>query len=104
MKQHKITKISAKAAIKGVAVQPKTVLTDICRIANQYSDRARKKVRSLLSRKQVINIFQNGSVDQRDALCSYLGDLRLSEYSDILVNVLRTDVSGCVRHEAAYAL
>ena len=73
-------------------------------IANKHLDSGASELRRVLSRRIVRSVLENGDVDERDTMCNLIGEFRLGEYSDLLVDVLKNDDSPCVRHDAAFAL
>lgn len=66
-----------------------------------------EKARDILKRfpsARLANAFANGNAYQRCDLCSILVDLTSDQHIPILIGVLASDESPCVRHEAAFAL
>lgn len=70
----------------------------------QTRSNAAEVVLKHLTKKDVEHVVSCGDASQRTDMCSVLAELKLRNFTSIIIHLLKQDESACVRHEAAFAL
>jgi HEAT repeat protein len=104
MKDNKSLNLMANVQFEKPGLSPGEVLSTIDQILRKHTEKAAEEVRNLISGPEIERALTEGDSEQRDSLCSMLGELRMNEYTKLLIELLDKDPSACVRHEAAFAL
>ena len=92
------------ATLRTKGKRPAQVVENVREIVDTALKEARAEVRDRLASAEITNVLRLGNEYERSAMANLVGDLRLEEFEDELVEIVLRDTSPCVRHEAAYAL